>query len=87
MIRSTWYLLFLFSAVATTAGCNRPTTAAANAAEAKVTEAKQAVPVKVAGVVVQPSNRLVNIVGTLYGNQEVTLSSQVEGQIESISAD
>ena len=46
-----------------------------------------AVPITVAAVIVQPSPRLVNFVGTLYGNQDVTLSSQVEGQIKSLSAD
>ena len=46
-----------------------------------------AVPVTVATVIVHPSARLVNFVGTLYGNEDVTLSSQVEGQIKSLSAD
>ncbi|HVM95097.1 MAG TPA: efflux RND transporter periplasmic adaptor subunit [Candidatus Acidoferrales bacterium] len=87
MIRSRWYAL-LIAGVFSAAGCGRTTTTAeASAAEAKATEAKAAIPVSVANVVVQPSARVVNIVGTLYGNEEVTLSSQVEGQIEVLSAD
>jgi membrane fusion protein, multidrug efflux system len=65
-------------------GCQRPTSSEAIAAEAKQVTA---VPVTVARVVVRPSERLVNLVGTLYGNEEVTLSSQVEGQIKSLSVD
>ena len=45
------------------------------------------VPVTVATVIVHPSVRLVHFVGTLYGNEDVTLSSQVEGQIKALSAD
>jgi membrane fusion protein (multidrug efflux system) len=43
--------------------------------------------VTVVTVTVQPSQRLVNFVGTLYGHEEVTLASQIEGQIKSLSAD
>jgi len=46
-----------------------------------------AVPVAVAPVVVQPSARVVSLVGTLFGNEQVTISSQVEGQIEALGAD
>jgi membrane fusion protein (multidrug efflux system) len=65
------------------AGCERSDNSQAVAAEAEQT----AVAVTVARVIVRPSARLVNFVGTLYGNQEVTLSSQVEGQIKSLSVD
>lgn len=69
------------------AGCERAAHTEAVAAEAQA-EAKQvAVPVTVAAVTVRPSARLVNFVGTLYGNEEVTISSQVEGQIKSLSVD
>ena len=79
----------LIVAIACGSGCGHSTTGAeAAAAEAKqVADTKQAIPVTVAPVIVQPSARLVNFVGTLYGDQEVTLSSQVEGQIKSISVD
>lgn len=68
------------------AGCGGPATGA-EAAEAKLAEPKAVVPVTVAPVVVQPSARHVNFVGTLYGNEEVTLSSQIEGQIATLTAD
>jgi membrane fusion protein (multidrug efflux system) len=64
-------------------GCERPAASQAAAAEAKAA----AVPVTVARVSVQPSHRVVNFVGTLYGKDEVTLSSQVEGQIKSLAVD
>jgi membrane fusion protein (multidrug efflux system) len=44
-------------------------------------------PVTVAPVSVRPSARVVNFVGTLYGNEEVMLSSQVEGQIRALTVD
>jgi membrane fusion protein (multidrug efflux system) len=88
MIRRNW-LVVLAAVALLPQGCNRSATGAeASAAEAKVvTETKPVIPVNVAPVVVQPSARLVNFVGTLYGNEEVTLSSQVEGQIQTIGAD
>lgn len=70
-------------AMVLSAGCGRPGNEQAVAAEAKTV----VVPVTVAAVVVRPSARVVNFVGTLYGNQEVTLSSQVEGQIRALHVD
>jgi membrane fusion protein (multidrug efflux system) len=75
--------LVVAAAAATGSSCDRPNQPQAVAAEAKQT----GIPVTVARVIVQPSARLVNFVGTLYGNEEVTLSSQVEGQIESLTVD
>ncbi|MBX3028343.1 efflux RND transporter periplasmic adaptor subunit [bacterium] len=43
--------------------------------------------ITVAPVSLRPTKRLLKFVGTLFGNQEVKLSSQVEGQIEKISVD
>ena len=43
--------------------------------------------ITVAPVSLRPTKRLLKFVGTLFGNQEVKLSSQVEGQIEKITAD
>lgn len=57
--------------------------AAATANEA----AAHAVVVKVARAVIRPVKRTVNFVGTLYGQEEVTIASQVEGQVERIYAD
>jgi len=69
-------------------GCGPSAEATAAEAATKVgAEAKATVAVNVAAVVTQPSARLVNLVGTLYGNEEVTLSSQLEGQISWLGAD
>ena len=43
--------------------------------------------ITVAPVSLRPTKRLLKFVGTLFGNQEVKLSSQVEGQIEKITVD
>ena len=43
--------------------------------------------VTVAPVAVRPTRRLLKFVGTLFGNEEVTLSSQVEGQLERVRVD
>jgi membrane fusion protein, multidrug efflux system len=64
--------------------CNRPGSPPAAAAEP---DTRAPIPVTLATVTVQPSARLVNFVGTLYGNEEVTLSSQVEGQIKALTVD
>ena len=82
MRRTSLFPLVVLTA-ALCSGCTNSATPPAEAAEAK----QVAVPVTVAPVMVRPSIRLVNFVGTLYGNEEVTLSSQVEGQIKSLSVD
>ncbi len=76
------YPVLVLAAVAA-AGCQRAASPEAIAAEAK----QVTVPVTVARVSVRPSSRLVNLVGTLYGKEEVTLSSQLEGQIKSLAVD
>jgi len=70
--------------LALSASCARhnETTAPAESAATSHT-----IPVTVAPVTLRPSERLVSFVGTLYGHEEVTLSSQVEGQIKTISGD
>lgn len=45
------------------------------------------IPITAAAATIRPSERLVSFVGTLFGHEEVTLSSRVEGQIRSIAAD
>ncbi len=70
-------------AAALWSGCTRPMDSNADAAEVKA----DVVPVTVASAVARPSVRAVNFVGTLYGNQEITLSSQVEGQITVLNVD
>lgn len=64
-------------------GCGRSGNVQAVAAEPKIV----VVPVTVAPVAVRPSARMVSLVGTLYGDQEVTLSSQVDGQIRALNVD
>jgi membrane fusion protein, multidrug efflux system len=71
-------VLLIFSA-----GCARRT----ETAPANTSASQQPIPITAAAVTLRPSERLVSFVGTLYGNREVTLSSQVEGQIKSITAD
>jgi len=66
------------------AGCarhNETPPAATAAAE------QAAIPITAAAATIRPSERLVSFVGTLFGHEEVTLSSRAEGQIRSISAD
>jgi membrane fusion protein (multidrug efflux system) len=69
--------------IASLLGCHDAASTQAVAAETE----ESAVPVTVASVVTRPAARVVNFVGTLYGYEEVTLSSQVEGQIEALHAD
>lgn len=45
------------------------------------------VSIQVAPASVQRNERVVSFVGTLYGEEEVVLSSQIEGQVEEITAD
>jgi len=54
---------------------------------AKAASEPAAIPITAAAATIRPSERLVSFVGTLFGHEEVTLSSRVEGQIRSISAD
>lgn len=70
----------------TVAACNRSgdapvvaTTTAAPAAEV--------LQITVVPVALRPTKRLLKFVGTLFGNEEVTLSSQVEGQVTALHAD
>lgn len=87
---SAWRVTLLLIGVAlAVSACTRPSGPQAEAAEPAGDGAgkPEAVPVTVARVTVQPSARLVHFVGTLYGNQEVTLSSQVDGQIRTLGVD
>lgn len=67
------------------AGCGR--TGSSEAAQAALETPEQAVAVRVAPVVTRPVQRKVHFVGTLYGQEEVTISSQVEGQVQRVHAD
>lgn len=65
-------------------GCERNTSAAK---VQKRSEEQGALPVTVTPVRTQKVQRAVELVGTLYANEEITVSSEVEGRIVSISAD
>jgi len=87
-----WMLAVGATLVWAGSGCSEAPvgTAIAADAEAKAVAAEAsatAIPIAVAPVIVQPSARLVNLVGTLFGDEQVTISSQVEGQIDALGAD
>lgn len=65
------------------AGCATPSDSQTVATPA----AADVLEVRVARVAVQPTQRRLKFVGTLYGNEEVTLSSQVEGQTQRVLVD
>ncbi len=65
-------------------GCERNTSAAK---VQKRSEEQGALPVTVTPVRTQKVQRVVEFVGTLYASEEITVSSEVEGRIASISAD
>ncbi len=66
------------------AGCAR---SGAPQAVAPTPTPVDALQITIAPVAVQPTRRLLKFVGTLFGNEEVTLSSQAEGQVQRIEAD
>ncbi len=81
---SVWMVPVLLAAALHGAGCSGGDAPSA-AAEAVATAAPEAV--TVAPVALRPTKRLLKFVGTLFGNEEVKLSSQVEGQIKEIHVD
>ena len=76
-------LLPLALAAAALAGC------ANTSADSKAGggESDGPIPITAAPASIRPSEKVVSFVGTLFGNEEVTLSSQIEGQLQAISAD
>ncbi len=83
---SVWMVPVLLAAALHGGGCSGGDAPSA-AAEAVATAAPEAVPVTVVPVAFRPTKRLLKFVGTLFGNEEVKLSSQVEGQIKEIHVD
>lgn len=68
-------------------GCMRGGEHAASAEATAGPTPVAAVPVVVAPVEVRRTERVINFVGTLFGEEEVTLSALIEGQIKSIDVD
>lgn len=83
MMRKDISRVLIVAAAIAASGCRNAPSSEAVAAESE----ESVVPVIVAAVVTRPAARVVNFVGTLYGYEEVTLSSQVEGQIEALNVD
>jgi RND family efflux transporter MFP subunit len=68
-------------------GCTNPAGSPVAAAPTVATAPPEALQVTAVPVALRPTKRLLKFVGTLFGNQEVTLSSQVEGQVTTLHAD
>jgi membrane fusion protein (multidrug efflux system) len=68
-------------------GCGRGASSGTVAAVAATPTVPEPLQITVAPVSLRPTKRLLKFVGTMFGNEEVTLSSQVEGQIEKLNAD
>lgn len=83
MMRSAVVAIGLIAALA---GCSRHPDPPAAAATATVSS-EDVLQITVAPVAVRPTKRLLKFVGTLFGKEEVTLSSQVEGQVTGVHAD
>jgi RND family efflux transporter MFP subunit len=75
----------LIAAAASLAGCMRGGEAAS--AQAGINSEAAAVPVAVAPVTVRRTERTLRFVGTLFGEEEVTLSALVEGQVKTVNVD
>ncbi|MGD9763349.1 MAG: efflux RND transporter periplasmic adaptor subunit [Candidatus Binatia bacterium] len=69
------------------AGCAGPSGSQTAPPAAAERASEGALPVTVIPVQARPTKRLLKFVGTLFGNEEVTLSSQVEGQIRKLGVD
>jgi RND family efflux transporter MFP subunit len=77
-----WVLLALCTVLS---ACANPSDSQVVATPTAATE--DALQITVAPVALRPTKRLLKFVGTLFGNEEVTLSSQVEGQVTALHAD
>jgi membrane fusion protein (multidrug efflux system) len=75
------------AAWAALAACGKHADAPAAAAATATVATDEALQVTVAPVVQRPTQRLLKFVGTLFGNEEVALSSQVDGQVTAVHAD
>ena len=62
-----------------TAGCNKQ--------QAETAKTDAPVPVTLATATIQPVQRAVEVVGTIFGDEDVTISAKVPGRIASIALD
>jgi len=69
------------------AGCTGEGSSPVAAAPPAATAPADTLQITVVPVTSRPTKRLLKFVGTLFGNEEVTLSSQVEGQVTALHAD
>src|SRR5205809_3407128 len=72
-------VILVLCALLTAIGCNKP--------QATAARADAPVPVTLAQASIQPVQRAVEVVGTLWGDEDVTISAKVPGRIASIAAD
>lgn len=82
-----WTGVGLLSSLVSCNGCLRHSEGSGVAARNAAPAAIEPVEVSAARVTTRPMKRVLKFVGTLYGSEEVTLSSQVEGQIRALRAD
>jgi membrane fusion protein (multidrug efflux system) len=84
---ASWRLLWVVvGALLVQAGCVRSADSRSTAAQG-IAPTPAPVVVTAARVSVRAATRRLSLVGTLFGTEEVTLSSQVEGQIRTVNAD
>ena len=69
------------------ASCAKHGDPPAAAAPATAAAEAEALPITAVPVAHRPTARLLKFVGTLFGNEDVTLASQVEGQVTALHAD
>jgi RND family efflux transporter MFP subunit len=72
-------VVLVVCALLTALGCNKP--------QASTVRSDAPVPVTLAPASIQPVQRAVEVVGTLWGDEDVTISAKVPGRIASIDAD
>ncbi len=75
--RRTW-LMLLAAALLSASACANPSDSQ-TVATPTASKADETLQVTVVPVSLRPTKRLLKFVGTLFGNEELTLSSQVEG--------
>jgi RND family efflux transporter MFP subunit len=83
----TYMLLVAGAALAAGAlvGCSNEADAKAGAAQGR--SAQAAVPVTLGRSIVRPLQRTVEVVGTLYGDEETTISAKVPGRVSAVMKD